>query len=330
MTQLTVYIDGLTQNAACLETDAALQTLLAIGQSKLLNPNSATSPLHALLCANCGLNFSFDCPVAALTMLGESDAPIETETYWLLATPVHLTLQRDFFSLTEAVTLSEAESLALIAILNTHFAADGYVFSVTPSLQWLLKMPTKRELLTTPMAQVIGRDTRPFMPKGADLAWAAQLTNEIQMLLFEHPLNQAREAHGELAANSIWLSGAGSLPEMPSIKSNQPIYTANAFAKGVAKHAQLPLFAAPPSLDQWLTNNQIYAQNTSDILIWTDLATTQHDWFAEILQLLKKRKLKRIKLNIEFSGKLLQLSLNHWDVWKFWRKRKPLQTYFSV
>jgi hypothetical protein len=330
MTKIKVYFDGLTHDSPLLQDRSALHNLLTLGQSRLTNANTATQSLQTLLCNDCGLNVSSDCPIAALTHFGEFDTHLDVTTYWLLATPVHLTLQRDFFSMTEALALSNADSLSLIAHLNAHFADNGYVFSLTPSLQWLLTVPNKRELLTTPISQVIGRDTRPHMPNGADTAWAAQLTNEIQMLLFEHPINQAREARGELAMNSIWLSGTGTLPDMPDTKPNKSIYTDHEFAKGLAKRTQLPLFAEPQSIDQLLTDSKMRARNTPESILWIDLANTQHNWFAEILLLLRKRKLKQMHLYFDLSGKVLELTLSHWDIWRFWRRRKPIADYFSL
>ena len=329
MTKIKVYFDGLTHDSQHLQERSALHHLLILGQSRLTNANTATQSLQALLCSDCGVNVTYDCPIAALTQLGEYDTPIDTTTYWLLATPVHLTLQRDFFSMTEALTLSNADSLSLIAHLNAHFADNDYVFSLTPSQQWLLKVPNKHELLTTPISQVIGRDTRPYMPSGADAAWAAQLTNEIQMLLFEHPINQAREARGELAMNSIWLSGTGTLPEIPVTISNKSIYSDHVIVKGLAKRTQLPLFTEPLSIGRLLSDNKMGGRNAAETILWIDLAKTQHDWFTDILRLLRKRELKHINLYFELSGKVLELTLSTWDIWKFWRKRKPIADYFS-
>jgi hypothetical protein len=39
-----------------------------------------------------------------------------------------------------------------------------------------------------------------------------RLQNEMQMLLYTHPLNDVREARRELPVNSFWLSGTGALP----------------------------------------------------------------------------------------------------------------------
>ncbi|RZL89235.1 MAG: hypothetical protein EOP73_30255, partial [Variovorax sp.] len=40
-----------------------------------------------------------------------------------------------------------------------------------------------------------------------------RLQQEMQMLLYTHPLNDAREARGRPGINSFWLSGTGRLPE---------------------------------------------------------------------------------------------------------------------
>lgn len=331
MTTIKVYFDGLTQDSRHLQDGSALHQLLTFGQVRVSNTNTATQSLQELLCNDCGLNNdAADCPVAALAHFGETDASSNTTTYWLLVTPVHLTLQRDFFSMTATLTPSNADSLSFIASLNAHFADDGYIFSLTPSQQWLLKLPQRRKLLTLPCSQVIGRDTRPYMPKGEDVTWAAQLTNEIQMLLFEHPINQTREARGELAVNSIWLSGTGALPETLGSITSKSIYADNAFVKGVAKLAKLPSFAMPQSIDQLLTHIKIEGKSTVETIGWIDIADTPNDWFTEILQLLRKRKLKRIQLYLERSGKVLELTLTDWDMWKFWRKRRPLNTYFPI
>lgn len=331
MTTIKVYFDELTQDERHLQDGSALHQLLTLGQSRVSNRNTSTQSLQAFLCNDCGLdNDAADCPVAALTLFGETDMSIDTTAYWLLVTPVHLTLQRDFFSMTAKLTPSDADSLSFIASLNAHFADDGYIFSLTPSQQWILKLPQRRRLITVPYSQVLGRDTRPYMSTGEDVAWAAQLTNEVQMLLFEHPINQAREARGELAINSIWLSGTGSLPEAQGSSTNKSLYADNAFVKGVAKRAKLPSFAKPQSIDQLLTHIKMEVQSPVETIVWIDIVKTPHDWFTEIFQLLRKRKLKRIQLYFERSGKISELTLTHWDVWKFWRKRKPLNTYFLI
>jgi hypothetical protein len=39
-----------------------------------------------------------------------------------------------------------------------------------------------------------------------------RLQNEMQMLLYTHPLNDARQARGQPAINSVWFHGSGAVP----------------------------------------------------------------------------------------------------------------------
>ena len=48
-----------------------------------------------------------------------------------------------------------------------------------------------------------------------------RLQSEVQMLLYTHPINAARESRGELAVNSFWLSGTGCTPS-PDAGDNEP------------------------------------------------------------------------------------------------------------
>ena len=59
---------------------------------------------------------------------------------------------------------------------------------------------------------VHGQHADQFLPAGEGAArWHARM-NEIQMLLNQCPINEAREARGEAAVNSVWFWGAGALP----------------------------------------------------------------------------------------------------------------------
>jgi hypothetical protein len=63
---------------------------------------------------------------------------------------------------------------------------------------------------------VHGQHADQFLPAGPGAArWHARM-NEIQMLLNQSPINQAREARGEAAVNSVWFWGAGALPKQSS------------------------------------------------------------------------------------------------------------------
>jgi hypothetical protein len=130
--------------------------------------------------------------------------------YWLYAAPVHLVLQRDSFSLAAPapLVLEADESVALTAALNKHFEADGLRFFWHENL-WFLRLKDNPNIETIAPEATLNKDVSAYLPTGEGAINWASFTNEIQMLLFEHPVNQAREAKGLPAINSIWCYGGG-------------------------------------------------------------------------------------------------------------------------
>ncbi len=130
--------------------------------------------------------------------------------YWMYAAPVNLLLGRDSFFLAEPAPLAmtDEESLALINSLNHHFSRDGYHFYRLDG-DWFLGLDTAPNIATSHIEQVIGHDIAAYLPKGDGAsAWAA-FQNELQMLLFDHPVNVEREKQGLSVMNSIWFYGVG-------------------------------------------------------------------------------------------------------------------------
>lgn len=134
------------------------------------------------------------------------------EAYWFYAAPVHFALQRDSFSLAEPIplTLEKAEADALTSVLNKHFEHDDMQFFWHEN-QWFLALQHNPHIETTAPEAAINKDVSKFLPTGAGAIKWASFQNELQMLLFEHPVNQSREAKGLPAVNSIWCYGGGQL-----------------------------------------------------------------------------------------------------------------------
>lgn len=114
-----------------------------------------------------------------------------------------------------ALQLGEAESQALLAAMAPYFAEDGITLThgQTPGA-WLATGEVFRDLPTASLERVVGRNINAWLPDAATPTGAAlrRLQNEMQMLLYTHPLNDAREQRGQPVVNSFWLTGAGVLP----------------------------------------------------------------------------------------------------------------------
>lgn len=133
-----------------------------------------------------------------------------TSGYWLYAAPVHLVLQRDSFSLAAPapLLLARDEIDALTAALNKHFEVDKMQF-FWHEKQWFLRLESNPNITTHAPEASLNKDVSAYIPTGDGAIKWASFSNEIQMLLFEHPVNIAREAKKMPAINSIWCYGGG-------------------------------------------------------------------------------------------------------------------------
>lgn len=133
-----------------------------------------------------------------------------THSFWMYATPVHLILGRDSFFLSNPVPvpMTSDERIAIINSLNQHFSGMGYYFYVVNDV-WFLGLDVDPKIITTSINFVKDKDVAHYLPQGEGASAWNKFQNEIQMLLFSHPVNQAREAQGKIVINSLWCYGLG-------------------------------------------------------------------------------------------------------------------------
>ncbi|HWR77890.1 MAG TPA: hypothetical protein VN283_11880 [Thiobacillus sp.] len=302
----------------------ALQTLLARGTRQ---PCPAEG-VEAALCEALGIARQQDWPLAPITLA--ADGGVAGDAYWLRADPVHLRVMRDRIVLADsgAFELTKQEADALAAAIGQHFGADLSPNPLHPK-RWYLRLPQAPRLTTTPLSVAVGRDIDPLLPQGGDaMQFRAQL-NELQMLLHEHPVNQAREARGELPVNSLWLWGGGRLPVTCALPV--PAYTRNAEAQALAAFCGARVQALPTHRDAQLFGSDgvilldtlTQAGQVGDAYGWREaLRELEQDWFVPLLGMLRKIGPDGLRLIDPVNGK--QLHLHASDVWKFWRRPQPL------
>lgn len=134
---------------------------------------------------------------------------------WGLVTPAHWHVGRNHISMADpdALGLAEAESRALFEALRELFESEGFEWRWAAPSRWYAAHPNLAHLPCASLDRVIGRNVDFWLDAGvrADrhAALIRRLQSEVQLLLYPHPINEAREARGELAVNSFWLSGCG-------------------------------------------------------------------------------------------------------------------------
>ena len=186
-----------------------LELLLARGRASHSEPRS----LEGWLKEAFGLQ-DHGMPAGALTLAASGrDAGGEC---WGRADPIHLRLLRDRLIVVpgDAFALSAEEAGALTTALNRHFAGS-LVFEPVQAHRWCVRLERGFAFDAGSPLDVAGRDVDLALRIGGEdgRRWS-QLVNEIQMLLHAHSVNQAREARGEPAVNSVWLWGVGTAPAL--------------------------------------------------------------------------------------------------------------------
>jgi hypothetical protein len=298
----------------------ALQTLLARGS---LRPCMAEG-MEAALCEALGIAREQDWPLAPITL--EADGGAAGGAYWLRADPVHLRVMRDRIVLagSDVLSLSREEADALAAAVARHFG-DGFSPQPLHPQRWYLQCPEAPRLSTTPLSAALGRDIDPLLPQGPDAMQFRTQMNEVQMLLHAHPVNQAREARGELPVNSLWLWGGGSLPA--ACATSVPLYADDVEARALGAFCGARVHPLPAHLDVPLleTDGMILldalngAGQAGDAYGWREaLRELEQDWFVPLRGALRRIGPHGLRLLDPVNGKALHLNAR--DAWKFWRR----------
>jgi len=293
--------------------------------------------LEALLCEIFGVPYQSIAPIAPVSALfdGLSDG------CWLRADPVHLRLQRDQLVLLPNVEVSADEAGHLCAALDRHFSGQGMEFIAPHPQRWYVRLDRLPDIETVPLSQAAGRNVNDLLPKGAEALRWHQLFNEIQMLLFSHPVNDVREARGVLPVNSLWLWGGGctanALPQRTCghVSSDEPL------AEMFAAAANIPFSGWHGHWRDSLSRGERgFSPEGKQLLVWTGLRSALQrgdldDWRAALQdfetgyaqplwQALRAGKISQLQVDVLGGDRVLRMVLKRADAWAFWRRSRPL------
>jgi hypothetical protein len=147
---------------------------------------------------------------------------------------VHIHAARDHLVLTNPniLEVTSEESNALyesIKDILSEISSVIYRPNTSPG-KWFIEADKLRSLSTVHVEQAEGRNIDAWMPADTDTSGIARQwrkwQNEIQMIWFDHPVNQDRQSQGQLTINSLWISGLGCLAD---IRPHAAIATAERF-----------------------------------------------------------------------------------------------------
>jgi len=322
-----LVVPGLISAAADLRLPA-LELLLARGRSARFD----TQPLERWL-VDAFAEDDAEPPLAvgALTVLANGGDP--GDELWARADPVHLHLLRDRVIVmpSAAFSLSREEADALCATLNRHFAGRLELLAPHPE-QWCARVGEELDVESASPLQMAGREIGLGRPGEA-------LVNEAQMLLHEHPVNEAREARGELPVNGLWFWGAGRAPRVArgrwhSVSADEPV------ALGLARLAETRSRPLPASAAAFLERTPEDGRHIVVLdalrapLALSDaggcrsrLEALEERWFAPLLAALRSGRVGMITLHVPDAATGVSFETIRADLRRFWRRRRPVSGF---
>ncbi|WP_024851132.1 hypothetical protein [Hydrogenovibrio kuenenii] len=340
---LTLWIPNLLAPENIAETDVgaeslscpALETLLAKAD-KLPKDNRHKDSIASN--ASYLFHQKNTLPVAPTTAVFDLEN-FDASYFWLRVDPVQMIPDRDTLVLIpgESLGIGEDEARALVDAFNQHFAQDRVELEMGDTLRWYIRILQPIDVQTHSLETMSYYSIQDAMPQGNASAYWRQLMNEVQMLFFTHPVNEARRSNGLPEINGVWVWGEGQYKADDVYVRQDAALAGNlAYLKGLAKLSQSSFFEAPESYPAW----QILMVDTGcneQMVVLDDalsemteeewlvlLQRMEKDWFAPMLEQLKSGQIHSLLLDLGMSHRYY-LTPKHLK--KFWRWKKPLSMY---
>ena len=202
--------------------DMALRTLKLPNLQKLLSrlksdpaqqtdPLSLSPPHERALAQALGLPAADGLiPCAAL----QARQCLAADGAWGFITPCHWHIGSKLVVMNGSALndLQEQESRTLLAAMEPYFAEDGITLHYLAPTRWLAQSELFDGLATASLDRASGHDVSDWLPTDSRARKLRRLQSEMQMLLYNHPVNELRSERGLSVVNSFWLSGTGALP----------------------------------------------------------------------------------------------------------------------
>lgn len=276
----------------------------------------------------------------AATMASTELDDFDGNAFWLKVDPVQMIPDRDTLVLFPGkdLAIEEAEAKALIEAFNQHFAEDRVAIEYATPQSWYLRIVQPVDIQTYPLDTVAYQPLNERFPQGNAAGYWNQLINEVQMLFFSHPVNEARRQQGLPEINSIWVWGEGCLTQQNiEQRPNAKIWSNHPYLQGLAINTQAALQGPPKNYQAWEKLNQEGDTNPSHQLILLDdihqhlqnlslenwlevLEYVEKEWLSGLAGALKSKQIHSLLIDFG-AGQRFHLKPAHLK--RFWRLKKP-------
>lgn len=244
---------------------------------------------------------------AALSTAGRAAAG------WVaVATPLHLIAGQSRVGMPPAgiLALTEAEADALAADFNHVFGGEVRLLHAGRATLLCL-FDGALSVETTPPELLPGPDLWPHLPRGADAARLRRLMSEIEMWLFDNPVNAARRARAAPDVSTLWLWGGGA--------ADAPLPTVQGWTAGedVFFGAFAPRSRYPAADEAGVARSGVVVlSDWPGSPAWRE---AEGRWLEPALADLAAGRVRRIELSAAHS----RFSIGAWGLRRFWRGVRP-------
>ena len=343
-TWLTLIVPGIGSALAESEGVSSMRTSLASGSGPEPRASSPKSPLARLAgrgsitCAwnrrdaqDAGLRPWQRGLLATLALPASqfASAPVSARgaevagagDYWMHIEPVHFAAGLDrltFVPLEGEARILDTERALIAAVLADHLHSCGMEFHALTDGSWCVRSKQIFDATTSNPEAAASHDLDLMMPQGPDAGALRRLMTELQMVLHDHPVNDARTRRGLPAINAAWLWGNGVMTE-PTHPHPLPLAFSDApYLQGIyALHSQ-SASRAPMSCDA-LLSSIADAKRAVAVFPVVDLLTLEEQWIAPLAGALAARQLERLDLILDGW----HLQVDRAALRRFWRKALP-------
>ena len=337
---LSIYVPGLLGPLpgrvppGAITRQPALESWLAKGRKANIDWTAGSAPYGI------GESYNIDDllppqqSAAALAWLADGGDP--GSDCWARVMPVCLSLEGPGARLL-AVDLAENEIEQLYAAVAGFFESYGLSLMVSDSGRWFLKGAELPPGRTDPRHLPGGRVDYLIPRSPNNLAWS-RIWTELEMLLFNQPVNMQRQERGLPPVNSLWIWGVGRCPQSPMqlpwgrVASTCPEWRGwSLWAGGEAGDDAQHAVVCPNQPTLVHCSRAAEAISAEDWGGWLEAVEyVDSNLIGPALKLLRGRQSQRpgwSRLVLWVNARAAPVVLEKAYLWRFWRRILPFESW---
>ena len=264
---------------------------------------------------------SQDVPNVAVGWSRHFSVPTDPALLRYLAQPVHFEVGTQGLVLEDpaVLDLSEEDASALQDDVAALFAKQNIKAAGGDATHWLLDVEPEMAMQAAVAELALHQDVLPWLPAGPGKRRWSQLSNELQMQLYQHQINDQRLAAGVANVSGLWLSGTGVSADaapLPYYRITGMPAWANAWWLDPASSAELigvTNLISPAGEEDW--------SSFRNALIGIDAVMMRH------LSALRAGETGQVKVVFTGVGFVREVTIRRADLYKFWRRGKAVELF---